>query len=138
MGYGVPASVAAKLVHPDRTVVAVAGDGCFMMNGQELATAMQYDANIIVIVMNNSMLGTIRMHQERTYPNRVISTQLRNPDFVALAQSYGAHGELVTATEQFADAFTRAREAGRPALIEVRLDQEAISHNITLTALLNQ
>lgn len=135
MGYGVPAAIGAKLVHPDRPVIAFAGDGCFMMNGQELATAMQYGSNVIVIVVNNGMFGTIRMHQERNYPARVISTDLQNPDFVALAQSYGAHGELVTKTDEFAGAFQRAREAGRPALIEIQIDKEVISHNTTLSAL---
>lgn len=135
MGYGVPAAIGAKLVHPDRPVIAFAGDGCFMMNGQELATAMQYGSNVIVIVVNNGMFGTIRMHQERNYPARVISTDLQNPDFVALAQSYGAYGELVTKTDEFAGAFQRAREAGRPALIEIQIDKEVISHNTTLSAL---
>lgn len=135
MGYGLPAAVAAKLVHPDRTVVALAGDGCFMMNGQELATAVQYGANVVTIVLNNNMYGTIRMHQERNYPRRVISTDLVNPDFVALAASYGAYSELVTSTEQFAAAFQRAVQAGRPALLEVRIDPDVIAHNTTLTAL---
>lgn len=135
MGYGVPAAVGAKLVHPDRPVVAFAGDGCFMMNGQELATAMQYGANIITIVVNNAMLGTIRMHQERNYPERVISTDLQNPDFVALAKSYGAHGELVTKTDEFAPAFKRASQSGKPALIEIQIDKEVIAHNTTLSAL---
>lgn len=135
MGYGVPAAVAAKLVHPDRPVIAFAGDGCFMMNGQELATAKQYGSNIITIVVNNEMFGTIRMHQERNYPNRVSATELRNPDFVALAKSYGAHGELVTKTDEFAGAFKRASEAGTPALIEIQIEKEVISHNTTLSAL---
>lgn len=135
MGYGVPAAVAAKLVHPDRPVIAFAGDGCFMMNGQELATAKQYGSNIITIVVNNEMFGTIRMHQERNYPNRVSATELRNPDFVALAKSYGAHGELVTKTDEFAGAFKRASEAGIPALIEIQIEKEVISHNTTLSAL---
>ena len=137
MGYGVPAAIAAKLVHPDRPVVAFAGDGCFMMNGQELATAMQYGSNVIVVVVNNSMFGTIRMHQERNYPSRVISTELQNPDFVALAASYGAYSELVTKTADFEGAFQRASESGRPALIEITLDKEVISHNTTLSALRN-
>ena len=92
MGYGVPAAVAAKILHPERTVIACAGDGCFLMNGQELATAVQYDAAIIVLVFDNGMYGTIRMHQEREYPGHVIGTNLRNPDFAALARSYGALG----------------------------------------------
>lgn len=135
MGYGVPAAVAAKLVNPEKTVIAVAGDGCFMMNGQELATAAQYGANVIIIVMNNSMFGTIRMHQEKHYPARVVATELMNPDFVALAKSYGAHGELVTKTEDFADAFARAKNSDKPALIEVKLEKEIISHNTSLSAL---
>ncbi|MDT4805902.1 Acetolactate synthase large subunit [compost metagenome] len=135
MGYGTPAAVAAKLVDPKRTVIAFAGDGCFMMNGQELATAKQYGANIIVIVVNNSMYGTIRMHQEREYPTRVVATELQNPDFVALAEAYGAHAEYVTATEQFAEAFQRAQASGKPALIEIRIDPDIISPNTTITAI---
>ncbi|WP_017345970.1 thiamine pyrophosphate-binding protein [Pantoea sp. A4] len=135
MGYGTPAAVAAKLIAPERTVIAFAGDGCFMMNGQELATAAQYGANIIVIVVNNSMFGTIRMHQEREYPRRVVATELQNPDFCALAQAYGAHAELVTHTEAFAAAFERARSANKPAVIEIKLEKEIISHNTTLSAL---
>jgi len=135
MGYGTPAAVAAKLVHPDRTVIAFAGDGCYMMNGQEIATAAQYGANIIVIVANNRMLGTIRMHQERTYPGRVVATDLINPDFAALAQAYGAHGEKVTRTEDFAGAFERASKAGRPALIELEIDPEALTPGAGLSAI---
>ena len=122
MGYGLPAAIAAKLHHPDRTVVCFAGDGCFMMYPQELATAMQFGAPVIVIVVNNGMLGTIRMHQEREYPGRISGTRLFNPDFVALARSFGAHAECVTQTGEFAAAFERARAAGRPALIELRTD----------------
>ena len=95
MGYGVPAAVAAKALQPEREVIAFAGDGCFMMNGQEFATAMQYDLPIIVVVVDNGMYGTIRMHQEREYPGRVSATALRNPDFAALARAYGGHGETV-------------------------------------------
>src|SRR5476651_58499 len=102
MGYGVPAAVAAKITAPERTVVAFAGDGCFLMNGQELATAANYDARLVVIVVNNGMYGTIRMHQERSYPGRVSGTELHNPDFAMLARSYGFHAETVVATEQFA------------------------------------
>jgi acetolactate synthase-1/2/3 large subunit len=108
MGYGVPAAIAAKLIYPHRTVVVFAGDGDFMMNGQELATAMQYRANIIIIVVNNGIYATIRMHQERDYPGRVIGTDMVNPDFCALARAYGAHAELVTSTKNFAQAFKRA------------------------------
>jgi acetolactate synthase-1/2/3 large subunit len=135
MGYGLPAAIAAKLAHPERTVVALAGDGCFMMNGQELATACQYGANVVVLVVNNGMYGTIRMHQEREYPARVMATTLVNPDFAALARSYGAHGELVEETGQFRPAFRRALEAGKPALIELRTDPEAITPRQTLTAI---
>jgi len=135
MGYGTPAAVAAKLVHPDRTVIAFAGDGCFMMNGQEIATAAQYGANIIIVVANNRMLGTIRMHQERAYPGRVVATDLINPDFSALAKSYGAHGEKVRCTEDFADAFERASNAGKPALIELEIDPEALTPGAGLSAI---
>lgn len=133
MGYGTPAAVAAKRAFPERPVVAFAGDGCFMMHGQELATAMQYDLPILIIVVNNSMYGTIRMHQEREYPGRVSATALKNPQFSELAKTYGAHGELVERTEEFAPAFERAWQAGRAALIELRLDPEVINPVKTLS-----
>lgn len=133
MGYGTPAAVAAKLLFPERPVIAFAGDGCFLMNGQELATAVQYGANIVVLVVNNGMYGTIRMHQEREYPSRVSATGLTNPDFAALAQAYGAHGEIVARTEDFAPAFERTLAAGRPALIEIRIDPEAITARQSLS-----
>ncbi|MDF2766170.1 MAG: thiamine pyrophosphate-binding protein, partial [Rhodospirillales bacterium] len=133
MGYGAPAGVAAKLVHPERIVVSFNGDGCFLMNGQELATALQYGAATVFIVVNNGMYGTIRMHQERHYPSRVIATDLANPDFAALARSYGAHGERVERTEEFAPAFERALGAGKAALIEIRLDPEAITPRQSLS-----
>jgi acetolactate synthase-1/2/3 large subunit len=133
MGYGVPAAVAAKRLHPERPVVAFAGDGCFQMTGQELGTAVQYGANIVVVVINNAMWGTIRMHQERSYPGRVSATDLVNPDFAKLAEAYGAHGEVVECTEDFQPAFERARAAGRPALIELRIDPEAITPSQTLS-----
>jgi len=132
MGYAVPAAVAAKLRYPDRVVIAVAGDGDFMMTGQELATAVQYDARIIVLVVNNGMYGTIRMHQEREYPARVYGTALRNPDFVALAGAYGCHGERVTETGGFAPALQRAMAAGVPALIELVIDPQAITAGQTM------
>ncbi len=135
MGYGLPAAIAAKLRYPDRCVVAVAGDGDFMMNGQELATAMQYQANIIVIVVNNGIYATIRMHQEREYPHRVIGTDMINPDFVALARAHGAHGELVVKTDDFEAAFERSKAAGKPALIEVRLDPEILTPTATVESL---
>lgn len=138
MGYGVPAAIAAKLTDRDRTVIAFAGDGCFMMNGQELATAMQYDARVVFIVVNNGMYGTIRMHQERTYPGRVSGTALANPDFAALAQAYGLHGEVVENTSDFAPAFERSVASGKPALIEIRIDQEAITPKMSLSAMREQ
>jgi acetolactate synthase-1/2/3 large subunit len=135
MGYGVPAAVAAKIARPERTVVAFAGDGCFLMNGQELATAAHYGANILVLVINNGMYGTIRMHQEQHYPGRTIGTGLTNPSFVAYAQAFGAYGELVERTADFGPALERALTAGRPALLELRIDPDAISPRTTLTAL---
>ena len=138
MGYGVPAAIAAKLRYPDRCVVAFAGDGDFMMNGQELATAMQYQANIIIIVVNNGIYATIRMHQEREYPHRVIGTDMINPDFVALARAYGAHGELVLNTDEFEPAFERSKAAGIPALIEVWLDPEILTPTATVKSLRSQ
>ncbi|WP_160285918.1 thiamine pyrophosphate-binding protein [Pseudomonas knackmussii] len=127
MGYGFPAAIAAKLRDPQRSVVCFAGDGCFMMYPQELATAVQFGAALIVIVVNNGMLGTIRMHQEREYPGRISGTALHNPDFVALARAFGAHGELVERTEDFAAAFQRAQASGKPALIELRTDPRQIT-----------
>ena len=138
MGYGLPAAVAAKLVHPERAVVCFAGDGCFMMNGQELATAVQYGAAIIVIVINNGMFGTIRMHQEKHFPGRVSGTALVNPDFAALARAYGAYGEVVEKTADFEAAFDRAVWSVRPALLELRMDPEAITPRTTLTSIREQ
>ena len=133
MGYGVPAAVAAKVIAPERMVVSFNGDGCYMMNGQELATAVQYNLPVIFVVVNNGTYGTIRMHQERSYPGRVSGTDLANPDFVALARAYGAHGELVEKTADFAPAFERAARAGKPALIEIRLSPEVITPRQTLS-----
>jgi acetolactate synthase-1/2/3 large subunit len=135
MGYGVPAGVAAKLVNPDKTVIAFAGDGDFLMNGQELATAAQYGAKVIFIVINNGMYGTIRMHQERHYPGRVSGTSLSNPDFAALARAYGLHGEVVEKTADFEAAFERASNAKTAALLELRIDPDAISPRTTLSAI---
>jgi acetolactate synthase-1/2/3 large subunit len=132
MGYALPAAIAAKLRHPDRVVIAVTGDGDFMMTGQELATAVQYGANTIVLLINNGMFGTIRMHQEREYPARVYGTALRNPDFVRLAQAYGCHAERVTETAQFAGALERAIGAAAPALIELVIDPQAITAGQTI------
>ncbi|SEJ94535.1 thiamine pyrophosphate-binding protein [Paraburkholderia diazotrophica] len=138
MGYGVPAAIAAKSMYPDRTVVAFAGDGCFMMSSSELATAMQYELPVIFIVVNNSHYGTIRMHQERHYPNRVHGTGLTNPDFAAFAKSFGAHGETVERTEDFMPAFKRAQELKKPAVIEIRLPQEASTPGATLEQIRTQ
>jgi acetolactate synthase-1/2/3 large subunit len=133
MGYGLPAAIAAKLAAPERTVVAFAGDGCFMMTAQELATAVQYELPVIVIVANNGMYATIRMHQEQHFPGRVIATDLVNPDFAAFAGSFGAHGERVERTADFAAAFERAAASGKPAVIELKLDAEAITPHRTLS-----
>jgi acetolactate synthase-1/2/3 large subunit len=135
MGYGYPAGVAAKLAAPQRTVVAICGDGDFLMNGQEIATAVQHGANFVALIVNNGLYGTIRMHQEREYPGRVYATGLRNPDFAAYARAFGGHGETVERTEDFAPAFERASKSGKPALIELRIDPEAITPATTLTAI---
>jgi acetolactate synthase-1/2/3 large subunit len=136
MGYGVPAGVAAKIVDPERSVVTFAGDGEFMMTGQELATAVQYGAGLILIVFNNNMFGTIRMHQERTYPGRVSGTELHNPDFAALARAYGGQGEVVSTTAEFGPALQRAvaftKEWKLPAVIELRYDGNLITPGATL------
>ncbi len=135
MGYGFPAAVAAKAVHPDRDVVCFAGDGCFLMTGQELATAVQHGLSVVTLVLDNGMYGTIRMHQERNYPGHVYATELTNPDFAALARAYGAHGETVRATEEFAPAFERALSAGRPAVVHILMEQDIITTRATLTEL---
>jgi acetolactate synthase-1/2/3 large subunit len=127
MGYGVPAGLAAAALYPDRRVVTFAGDGCFLMSGHELATAVQHDLRVVVIVVNNNRFGTIRMHQERNYPGRVIATDLRNPDFAAYARSFGASGTTVTRTEEFPAAFDEALACGGPALIEVRTDPDQLA-----------
>jgi acetolactate synthase I/II/III large subunit len=133
MGYAVPAAVAASLLHPERLVAGFVGDGGFMMSGQEIATAVQHGGRPIVFVVNNGMYGTIRMHQEREYPERVSGTQLRNPDFVGLARAMGAHGELVTRTDDFAPALERAIASGRPAIVELRTDPELVSTRQTIS-----
>lgn len=126
MGYGLPAAIAAQFAYPDRPVVCFAGDGCFLMSGPELATAVRYKLPIVIVVINNESYGSIRMHQDRRYPGRDFATDLVNPDFVAFARSFGAHGELVETTAGFAPAFQRALEAELPTLIEVRLDIETM------------
>ncbi|GGX29906.1 thiamine pyrophosphate protein [Pigmentiphaga litoralis] len=132
MGYGFPAAIAAKLRYPERDVIAFAGDGCFLMYPQELATALQFGANVVTIVVNNGMYGTIRMHQEKRFPGRISATKLQNPDFVAMASAFGAHAELVEKTEDFPAAFERARKAGRPALLELRVDPKQITPAVRL------
>jgi acetolactate synthase I/II/III large subunit len=135
MGYGLPAAIAAKAVHPERDVVCIAGDGDFLMTGQELATAVQEDLPVVVLVVNNGMYGTIRMHQERRYPGRVVGTDLRNPDFTAYARAFGAHGALVERSEDVPAALDEALRCGRPALLELRVDPQAITPRSTLDAL---
>ena len=137
MGYGVPAAVAAKAIAPERTVICFAGDGDFLMTGQELATAVQYELPIIVLIVDNGMYGTIRMHQERPFPGRVVGTDLVNPDFAAYARAFGAYGETVEHTAEFPAALERALAAGRPAVLSLRLDPEAITPRTTLSALRN-
>lgn len=132
MGYSVPAAIAAKINEPNRDVVSIAGDGCFLMTSQELATAKQYGADIIYLVVNNGMYGTIRMHQERHHPDRVIATELQNPDFVTYANSFGIAGERISKTEEFPDALSRARSAKGGYLIELVVDQQALTPNQTL------
>ncbi len=133
MGYGLPAAIAAKIAYPERAVVALAGDGCMLMTGQELATAVQYGLAIVVIVANNGMYGTIRMHQERAYPDRVLATSLVNPDFAGFARSFGAAGATVTETSGFLPVLRRALSAPIPTIIELKLDAEAITPRRTLT-----
>jgi acetolactate synthase-1/2/3 large subunit len=138
MGYGVPAALAAKAMYPDRMAVALAGDGCFMMAGHELATAMQYGLNAIFIVVNNGHYGTIRMHQERHYPDRPHGTGLTNPDFAAYARSFGAHGETVVTTAEFLPALERSIASGLPALIEIRVSKEVSTPAATLEQIREQ
>jgi acetolactate synthase-1/2/3 large subunit len=132
MGYGVPAAIMAKRQHPDRIVVCFAGDGCFLMNGQEFATAVQFDIPVIIIVIDNAMYGTIRMHQEAHYPGRISGTPLKNPDFSAYAAAFGGYGERVERTEEFAPAFERALASGKPAILHCLLDPQAITPAKTL------
>ena len=127
MGYGFPAAVAAKLVHPEREVICFCGDGDFLMTGQELATAAKHRLRFVTLIVNNGMYGTIRM-QEMHYPGRVTGTDLHNPDFTVFAQAFGAYGEVVTKTEDFAAAYGRARAFAGPAILELRVDPAAITH----------
>ena len=127
VGYSVPVGVMAKRQFPDRPVVIFSGDGCFLMQGQEFAVAVQYEIHVIIVIIDNGMYGTIRMHQERNYPKRVIGTDLKNPDFAALARAYGGHGETVRETSKFAPAFERALASGKPAILHCFLDPQAIT-----------
>jgi len=138
MGYGPPAAVLAKRQFPDRVVVALAGDGDFLMNGQEFATAVQYDIPVIMVVLDNGMYGTIRMHQERHYPRRVSATRLKNPDFAALGRDFGGFGERVERTEDFAPAFERALNSGKPAILHCIVDPQALTPGQTLDAIRKQ
>jgi acetolactate synthase-1/2/3 large subunit len=133
MGFGTPAAVMAKRQCPDRIVVAFAGDGCFMMNDQEFATAVQYDLPIIVVIVDNGMYGTIRMHQELHYPRRISGTMLKNPDFAAYAKAFGGHGERVERTEDFAPAFERALASKKPSILHCLIDPEALTPTRTLS-----
>jgi acetolactate synthase-1/2/3 large subunit len=135
MGYGVPAAVAMKGLYPERKVLALNGDGDFLMNGQEFATAVQYRLPIIALVFDNATLGTIRMHQEREYPGRVSATDLRNPDFAAMARSFGGFGATIEKTADFAPAFLAAEESGLPAILHVKFDAEGITPSTTLSAI---
>ena len=127
MGYSVPAAIGAKIAYPDRMVVSLVGDGGFLMTGQEIATAFHHGVAPIVLVFNNQMFGTIRMHQERAYPGRVSGTGLTNPDFAKFIEAFGGHGEVVRDTAEFAPAFRRAVDSGRPAVIELRMNPEQIT-----------
>lgn len=138
MGYAVPAAVAAKLHRPEVPVVAISGDGDFLMTGQELATAVQYETPIIVLVVNNGMLATIRMHQERTFPGRPSGTDLLNPDFAAYARAFGAFGATIERTADFPPAFQQALDAGVPAVLDIRVDPEAILPHLTLSEVRRQ
>ena len=135
MGYGFPAAVAMKLMHPERTVVCVAGDGDFLMTGQDFATAVQYKLPVIVVVADNGLYGTIRMHQEREYPGRVVATALHNPDFVAYALAFGGYGAVVEKTADFPAAFAQARASGKPSIIHLKIDPEAISTFASISAI---
>ncbi len=138
MGYGLPAAIAAKANHRDRLVVCFAGDGDFQMNCQELGTAMQAGCQPVILILNNGTYGTIRMHQERTYPERVSGTDLKNPDFTALAKAYGFHGERVETTAEFADAFARACASKTGAVLDLAVSAEALSPRQTLSQMREQ
>ncbi len=135
MGYGLPAAIAGKLRCPEKEVICFAGDGCFQMTMQEFGTAVQAGAKIIVLLIDNGVYGTIRMHQERDYPDRISGTALRNPDFAAIARAYGAHAETVNETSEFDAAYERAVESEKTALIHIKTDPEASTPALTLTSI---
>jgi acetolactate synthase I/II/III large subunit len=135
MGYGFPAALGMQTLHPKRMVVCVAGDGDFLMTGQDFATAVQYELPVIVVISDNGLYGTIRMHQEREYPGRVIATQLKNPDFVAYAKAFGGFGVKVEQTANFPAAFAAARKSGKPAIIHLKIDPDALTPGTTLSGI---
>ena len=135
MGYGFPAALGMKTLYPERPVVCVAGDGDFLMTGQDFATCVQYERPVIIIIADNGSYGTIRMHQEREYPGRVIATALRNPDFVAYAKAFGGFGALVEKTADFPAAFAAAQKSGLPSIIHCKVDPEAITPALTLSGI---
>jgi acetolactate synthase-1/2/3 large subunit len=130
----VPAAIGMKRLAPERTVVAFSGDGDFLMTGQEFATAVQYELPVIIVVVDNGMYGTIRMHQERHYPGRVVATALRNPDFAAYARAFGGYGATVEKTADFFAAFEAAQKSGKPAILHLKVDPEALTPTMSLTA----
>jgi acetolactate synthase-1/2/3 large subunit len=135
MGYGFPAALAMKILHPGRTVVCIAGDGDFLMTGQDFATAVQYNLPVVVVIADNGLYGTIRMHQERDYPGRVVATALKNPDFVAYAMAFGGYGALVEKTADFSSAFAAAVGSGKPSIVHLKIDPEAITPTMTLSGI---
>ena len=135
MGYGFPAALGLQTLYPDRTVVCVAGDGDFLMTGQDFATAVQYGLPIIVIVSDNGLYGTIRMHQERDYPGRVVATEIRNPDFAGYGQVFGGFGVKVEKTADFPAAFAAAKASGKPSIVHLKIDPEALTLGATLSAI---
>jgi acetolactate synthase-1/2/3 large subunit len=138
MGYGVPAAVAMKRLYPERNVFCLAGDGDFLMNGQEFMTAVQYDLPIVIVIVDNGMYGTIRMHQEREYPGRVVATALKNPDFAAYARAFGGFGVTVDKTADFPKAFEQARASGKPAIVHLKVDPAAITPTMTIEDIRNK
>ncbi len=135
MGYGLPAAIAMKTLYKDRAVVCIAGDGDFMMTGNDFATAVQYDLPLVVVIWDNGTYGTIRMHQEREYPGRVVATDLRNPDFVAYAKAFGGFGVLVEKTADFPAAFAAAQKSGKPAIVHLKVDAEPLTMGMSLSAI---